>query len=291
MSSPKGLGRGLGALFGDQPLMEGEKLPVRIIPLQKAEPNPNQPRKTFDPEELENLAQSIRENGILQPMTVRETGDGYYQIIAGERRWRAARMAGLDEIPVLVVEADDRKAAQLALIENLQREDLNPMEEALGYKRLMEEYGMTQEETAACVTKSRPAVANTLRLLKLPEPIRAMVSDGRLTPGHARAVLSLPTEKQQLAAAQKIAALELSVRQAELMCKSMAREPKPKKEAAFAVDYLAECEKNLSRHLGRGVHIVPGKRKGRFELEFYGSDDLEVLLEALQALPTKEKRK
>jgi len=288
----KALGRGLGALLGDfsQPAAP-EKGPVKIIPLQKAEPNPNQPRKNFDPEELQALADSIAENGILQPLAVREM-DGFYQIIAGERRWRAARMAGLKEIPVLVVDADEEKAARLALVENLQRQDLNPMEEALGYKKLMEDFGLTQEDTAKAVSKSRSAVANTLRLLSLPQPIMDMVAEGSLTPGHARAVMMLSGEKQMLSAAQKIVALQLSVRQAEIMCKSLAKPEKvaPVKEI-FEVDYVAECEKSLSRKLGRGVKIVCGKRKGRFELEFYGMDDLQVLLDALESLPAKEKRK
>ena len=287
----KGLGKGLGALLGETVRTATEsELPVRLIPLQKAEPNPDQPRKVFDPEELENLAQSIRENGLLQPLAVRETASGVYQIIAGERRWRAARLAGLEEIPVLVVEADEKKALQLAMIENLQRQDLNPMEEAQGYRDLMDGYGMTQEEVADCVQKSRPAVANSVRLLQLPEQIREMVSGGVLTPGHARAVLQLSSDKQRLAAAQKSAALQLSVRQAELMCRSMAREKTPKKEKPLQVDYVAECEKSLTRRLGRGVKIICGKRKGRCMLEFYGTEDLEVLLEALQKLPAKEKK-
>lgn len=288
----KALGRGLGALLGDysQPVAQ-EKGPVKIIPLQKAEPNPNQPRKSFDPEELQALADSIAENGILQPLAVREM-DGGYQIIAGERRWRAARMAGLREIPVLVVDADEEKAARLALVENLQRQDLNPMEEALGYKKLMEDFGLTQEDAAKAVSKSRSAVANTLRLLTLPQSIGDMVADGSLTPGHARALMMLSGEKQMLSAAQKIVALQLSVRQAEMMCKSLSKPEKvqPVKEV-IQVDYVAECEKSLSRKLGRGVKIVCGKRKGKFELEFYGMDDLQVLLDALEGLPAKEKRK
>lgn len=292
-ATKKGLGKGFGSLIPDMPGLDAEKAgPVRMISLQKAEPNPDQPRKVFDPEELQNLADSIAEHGLIQPLTVREMDGGYYQIIAGERRWRAARMSGLQEIPVLIVEADDEKAAKLALIENLQRQDLNPMEEAMGYRRLMDEYGLTQEEAAQAVTKSRSAVANTLRLLTLPESIQEMVADGRITPGHARAVMTLSGEKQQAAAAQKIAALQLSVRQAEIMCKSMARVDAPKPpRPAIRVDYIAECEKQLSRKLGRGVKIVVGKRKGRFELDFYGVEDLEVLLSALQDLPVKEKKK
>lgn len=288
----KGLGKGFGSLIPDLPVTQEKAGPVRMIPLQKAEPNPDQPRKVFDPEELQNLADSIGEHGLIQPLTVREMDGGYFQIIAGERRWRAARMAGLEEIPVLVVEADDEKAAKLSLIENLQRQDLNPMEEAMGYRRLMDEYGLTQEEAAQAVTKSRSAVANTLRLLSLPDAIQDMVSDGRITPGHARAVMIISGEKKQIAAAQKIAALQLSVRQAELMCKSLARADAPRPARPIThVDYIAECEKQLSRKLGRGVKIVVGKRKGRFELDFYGVEDLEVLLEALQELPAKVKEK
>jgi len=290
MSVQKGLGRGLGALLGDLSQPEPD-LPVKMIPLQKVEPNPNQPRKNFDPGELEDLSQSIRSHGILQPLTVRAVSDGYYQIVAGERRWRAARIAGVTEIPVLVVEADDKKAAELSLIENLQRQDLNPMEEASGYQRLLDEYHMTQEQVAEAVVKSRSAVANALRLLRLSPPIQEMVADGRLSPGHARAVMTLP-EKQQSAAAQKIAALQLSVRQAELMCKSLGKRKEPAAPPSpLYVDYLAECEKQLSRKLGRGVKIVRGKRKGRFLLEFYGDDDLQLLLEALQDLPKKKERK
>ncbi|MBP3313242.1 MAG: ParB/RepB/Spo0J family partition protein [Oscillospiraceae bacterium] len=288
----KGLGKGLGALLGDFSAPTSEKnSPVRMIPLQKAEPNPEQPRRHFDPEELQNLADSIAEHGIIQPLTVREWGDGY-QIIAGERRWRAARMANLAEIPVLVVDADEETAAKLALVENLQRQDLNPMEEALGYKKLMDDYGLTQEETARAVVKSRSAVANTLRLLALPQSLQEMVADSRLTPGHARAVMMLSTEKQMLSAAQKIVALELSVRQAEIMCKTLAKKDAPAPEKpVFHVDYIGECEKSLSRKLGRGVKIVCGKRKGRFELDFYGMDDLQVLLDLLERLPAKEKKK
>ena len=292
MSLQKGLGKGLGALLGEavQHSAQETDAPVRMIPLQKAEPNPDQPRKVFDPEELESLAESIRENGVLQPLAVRETASGIYQIIAGERRWRASRLAGLTEIPVLIVEADDKKALQLAMIENLQRQDLNPMEEAKGYRNLMDEYGMTQEDVAASVQKSRPAVANTLRLLQLPESLQEMVSDGVISPGHARAVLFLSSDKQRINAAQKIAALQLSVRQAELMCRAMAREKEPQKEKPLRVDYVAECETALARRLGRGVKIVCGKRKGRCMLEFYGTEDLERLLEALQTLPAKEKK-
>ena len=281
----KGLGKGLGALMGDLTMeAPASRSPYQMLPIHKVEPNPNQPRQDFDPEELQTLADSIANHGVVQPLTVREVANGYYQIIAGERRWRAARMAELREIPAVIIEADDRKVMELALIENLQRQDLNPVEEALGYQTLMQDYGLTQEDTAKQVGKSRPAVANALRLLNLSDKILEMVRKGELTAGHARAILSLKTQKMQEQAAQKIAALGLSVRQAELLCKNMGKEPVPVKEPTLAIDYVAECEKSLSKHLGRGVKIVNGKRKGRFELEFYGQDDLQVLLDALMKL-------
>ena len=281
----KGLGKGLGALMGDFTMeTPTSKSPYQLLPIHKVEPNPNQPRQDFDPEELQTLADSIAVHGVVQPLTVREVGSGYYQIIAGERRWRAARIAELREIPAVIIEADDKKVMELALIENLQRQDLNPVEEALGYQTLIQEYGLTQEDAAKQVGKSRPAVANALRLLNLSDKVLEMLRKGTLSAGHARAVLSLKTQKMQEQAAQKIAALGLSVRQAELLCKNMAKEPVPAKEPTLAVDYVAECEKSLSKHLGRGVKIVNGKRKGRFELEFYGQDDLQILLDALMKL-------
>ena len=273
MASNKGLGKGLGALLGDfseEPVSDSA---YRLLPIYKVEPNPDQPRHDFDEEELEALSESIAVHGIVQPLTVREMPNGYYQIIAGERRWRAARLANLSDVPVIVVEADDKKAMELALIENLQRQDLNPVEEALGYQSLIEEYGLTQEETA-----------NSLRLLGLCPEVLELLKTGSLSAGHARAILSLKTEKQQQEAAKKIIALSLSVRQAETLCKNMGKPPAPEKKPVFAVDYVAECEKSLSKRLGRGVKIVNGKKKGRFELEFYGEEDLQKLLDALMKL-------
>ena len=284
MASQKGLGKGLGALLGDFSEEPLEKSAYQQLPIYKVEPNPDQPRQDFDEEELQALADSIAVHGIIQPLTVRETPNGYYQIIAGERRWRAARMANLSDVPAVIIEADDKKAMELALIENLQRQDLNPLEEALGYQTLMNEYGLTQEEAAGRVGKSRPAVANALRLLGLCPEVQERVRKGELSAGHARAILQLKSEKKQQEAAQKIVALGLSVRQAELLCKNMSKEPVPQKKEVFAVDYVAECEKSLSKHLGRGVKIVNGKRKGRFELEFYGQEDLQNLLDALMKI-------
>lgn len=284
MSAQKGLGRGLGALLGDysaDPQPDAPQGTVRV-PLQRVEPNPLQPRKAFDAEALQALADSIAEHGIIQPLTVRPIENGYYQIIAGERRWRAARLAGLNEVPVVVMEVDDKEAMELALIENLQRQDLNPIEEALGYQSLLNDYHMTQEQAAQRVGKSRPAVANALRLLSLAPEVQELLADGTLSAGHAKAILMLREAKQQLLAAQRIVNLQLSVRQAENLCRSMAKKPaEPPKTEEVQVDYIAECEKSLSRHLGRGVKIVNGKHKGRFELEFYGQDDLQRLLDAL----------
>ena len=284
MASNKGLGKGLGALLGDfsdEPL---EQSAYRELPIYKVEPNPDQPRREFDEVELQALADSISVHGVIQPLTVREMPNGYYQIIAGERRWRAARLAGLSDVPVVVMEADDRKAMELALIENLQRQDLNVVEEALGYQALIQEYGLTQEEASERVGKSRSTVANTLRLLTLSEDVLEKLKNGQLTAGHARAILSLKSEKKQQEAAQKIIALALSVRQAETLCKNMNKEKPEKKAITFEVNYVAECEKSLSKHLGRGVKIVNGKRKGRFELEFYGEEDLQNLLDALMKI-------
>ena len=284
MAQQKGLGKGLGALLGDFQEDYSEKSPYQELPIHKVEPNPNQPRQDFDEEELQNLADSIAEHGVVQPLTVRELGNGYYQIIAGERRWRAARLAGLSQVPAVIIEADEKKTMELALIENLQRQDLNPVEEALGYQALMTDYGMTQEETAKRVGKSRPTVANALRLINLFPEVLELVRSGKLSAGHARAVLMLKEEKLQQQAAQKIVALGLSVRQAELLCKNMTKEPKKPPVQPFQVDYVAECEKSLSKHLGRGVKIINGKRKGRFELEFYGQDDLQNLLDSLMKI-------
>ena len=282
--SSKGLGRGLDALLVNA---SGGGEDITSLPLQKIEPNPLQPRKLFDEEELQTLADSISQHGIIQPLTVRKGENGFYQIIAGERRWRAARLAGLRNVPVNVIEADDKTVLELALIENLQRQDLNPMEESMGYRQLMQEHGLTQEQVAERVGKSRPAVANALRLLSLPSSICQMLTAGQLSAGHARALLVLKTVRDQERAAQKITALQLSVRQAEVMCKNLAKameQPEKPVKKPLEVDYVAECEKSLSKRLNRGVRITRGKRKGKLELEFYGDDDLNALYEALSKL-------
>lgn len=287
MAQPKskGLGKGLGALFGDLPPAETGQS-VTTVPIEQIEPNPHQPRQNFSPEELDALADSLREHGVIAPLTVRRLGDSLYQIVAGERRWRAARLAGLQELPVYCIEADDRTVMELALIENLQRQDLNPIEEAQGYQSLIVEYGQTQESVAERVGRSRPAVANALRLLNLPPAMQQLVRDGTLSAGHARALLPLPPAAQ-LELARQVSAQQLSVRQTEALARKAQKALTPvtaAPEDPLRVDYLAECEKSLSKHLGRGVKIVQGKRKGRFELEFYDADDLQRLLEALEQL-------
>ena len=273
------LGAGLSALFGEEENMLASETP-QTLPISRVEPRKDQPRREFDPEALQELTDSIREYGLIQPITVRPLEKGYYQIIAGERRWRAARAAGLQEIPVRILAADDRLAMEMALVENLQREDLNPMEEAAGYRRLMEEYSLTQEEVAARVQKSRPAVANALRLLALGSKAQTMVTEGTLSAGHARALLPLKDETLQAKAAAEVAARGLSVRQTEALTASLLRKPREKGPAP-AVDYVREAEKRLTDALGRGVKFAGGQKKGRIQLEFYSADDREALMDAL----------
>ena len=285
----KGLGKGLGALFGEGAMMESEAV-TSTLPISQIEASLKQPRKHFDGESLDDLSESIRIHGVLQPIIVRQLASGYYQIISGERRWRAARQAGLGEIPVMIIEADDRKAMELGLIENLQREDLNPMEEASGYQVLMQEHGMTQEEVAERVGRSRPAVANALRLLSLPKEVQDMVAEGELSSGHARTLIPLNDPNLQIQLAQRIVADGLSVRQTEEMVKRL---QKPKKEQTPKSDsnqiYYKQAEKDLGAHLGRKVHISPGRKKGKLELEYYGMEDLNDLLDALHTLKQRQK--
>ena len=277
---PSGLGKGLGALLGAD-MMETESSGSLYLPISQVESCSGQPRKHFDEESLQELADSITEHGIIQPLTVRKLASGYYQIIAGERRWRAARLAGLQEIPVIVMEADDRKAAELAMIENLQREDLNPMEEAAGFQSLIENYHMTQEEAAQQVGKSRSAVTNALRLLGLTPAVRKLVEENKLSAGHARALVPLSPSLQE-SAANAILTDGLSVRQTEALVKRLSAEKKePKKNQADAVGYLAEAQNELKAKLCRGGKNVSGRKKGRIELEYYGLDDLNDLLDAL----------
>lgn len=289
-NTSSGLGRGLGALLGDA-VTQQEHEGVTSLPIEKVRPNQDQPRKQFDDQALADLTESIRIHGILQPINVRLMSSGYYQIISGERRWRAAREAGLDEVPVIVLEADDRKAMELGLIENLQREDLNPMEEAKGFQTLIQDYGLTQEEVARQVGKSRPAIANAVRLLALPKELIQYVEADILSAGHARAILGLSDPEEMKAVADKVAQRQLSVRQTEELVKQLQRQKRDEARPSPAlpdVDYSAIAAQELADSLGRKVKITSGKRKGKLELEYYGVDDLNDLLEALHKLPRRQ---
>ena len=279
----KGLGTGLGVLFGEDRFEQEEEL--QTLPIGKVEPRRDQPRAVFDEQALQELADSIAQYGLIQPITVRKLDSGYYQIIAGERRWRAARLAGLSEVPVRVLEADDRRTAELALVENLQREDLNPIEEARGFRALMTEYGLTQEDAARSVGKSRPAVANAMRLLSLTPEVLELVEKGTLSAGHARALVPVLDPKLQLAAAREVAEKGLSVRQTEQLAARLLRKPKEEPvRSGISVDYCAEVGDRLSKSLGRRVKLIDGKKAGRIVLEFYGADDREALIEKLEKL-------
>ena len=274
-----GLGKGLEALFAENAVEEqGKAITLRLLEI---EPNRDQPRKQFDEEALSELSASIAQHGILQPLLVRPLPGGGYQLVAGERRWRAARMAGLEEVPAVIRELTDREAAELAMIENLQREDLNPMEEAKGYQTLMETYGMTQEEAARAVNKSRAAVANALRLLQLPDEVAEMVAEGRLSAGHARAVLSF-SEEERLPAAQEAAEKGLTVRELERRAKA-ARAPKKNSPAtAFSRDsFYHEVELALTEQMGRRVRVSEKNGGGLLQIEFYDQEDLRSLANRL----------
>ena len=282
---PRALGTGLSALFGSTDLEEEYKT-ITSLPVSKIEPRLEQPRDYFDEEALQTLADSIAQHGIIQPITVRRLETGYYQIIAGERRWRASRIAGLTEVPVRIIEADDRTTAELALVENLQREDLNPIEEAKGYKTLMEEYNLTQEETAKSVGRSRPSITNALRLLNLCPEVLSLVEKGDLSAGHARALLSVNDPSIQFEAAKEIMSKSLSVRKAEQLAGKVLKQnkesvQKPNNYFSENVDYAEEVSKNLTKALGRKVTLTENKNSGRIVIDFYGADDRENLIALL----------
>ena len=283
------LGKGLDALLGDTSLRNQDGGSV-LLPITQVEPGLNQPRRNFDQDALSDLAESIRQHGILQPLTVRRLSSGYYQIIAGERRWRAARMAGLTQVPAMIVEADDRKVMELGLIENLQREDLNPMEEAMGYRALMKDYGLSQEEVSQQVSKSRSTVANAIRLLQLPQEVQWLIEQGNLTAGHGRAMLPLANPEAEIAMADEIMRKNLSVREVEERVRRMRNEDipdgarrSPKRDRAQDM-YYRDAELRLTKDLGRKVTITPGRKKGKLTLEYYDVDDLNALLAALNAM-------
>lgn len=274
----RNLGRGLGALLGDDVLLTGNEN-LMTLRLAEIEPNAAQPRRTFDEASIADLADSIRIHGVITPLIVRKLPSGSYQIIAGERRWRASRMAGLSHLPALVIDADDRKAAELMLIENLQREELGVLEVAEGYRTLMDEYGLTQDDVSRQIGRSRSAIANVLRLLSLRDPAKKLLTEGKLTEGHARALLGL-SGKQQDSAAEHTAAQAYSVRQTESYVKKLLEDSK-KKPKDEPVNYLEEYERGLSEYFKRKVRIVAGKERGRIEIDFYGESDFEKLIKQL----------
>lgn len=274
-----GLGKGLEALFVDNSV---DAASISVLAISEIEPNRNQPRKQFDAAALADLADSIREYGVLQPLVVRPMPDGNYQLVAGERRWRAARMAGLSEVPVVVRELSDVQTMELALIENLQREDLNVIEEASGYKELMEKFGFTQEQVSARVGKSRPVVTNALRLLNLPDDVRAMVEESLISAGHARALLAFDDEDVIRSVAKEIQKKGLSVRQVESLAKKSRQEKKaPKLQSAWDNSYFAEVQLALCQCLSRKVKVEGKGKKGQLVIEFYDEDDLRQIAAVL----------
>lgn len=280
----RGLGKGLDSIFIDNST-EGESNSPTMLRISEIEPRKGQPRKSFDQESLANLADSISAHGIIQPITVRPQSNGFYQIIAGERRWRAAKMAGLKEVPVLIMDADDQKTSELALIENVQRQDLNPIEEAQGYKTLIEEYGLTQENLSKRVGKSRSAIANSIRLLDLPESVISMVSQGVLSAGHAKALLGLTSKADIPYAADMVVNRGLSVRQTETLVRNINKSNLLEEESEdvqeIQVDYIASLEKRVTERLGRRVKISNKGKTKKVELYFEDDTDLEAIIEKL----------
>lgn len=279
----KGLGRGISSLLPDNSMEKDEKSSSVVLKITDVEPNKNQPRKDFDKEKIEALSDSIKEYGIIQPLVVTQQSNGRYTIVAGERRWRAAKLAGLKEVPVIINEYSDEQVAEIALIENLQREDLNPIEEALGYRSLIEDYRLTQEQVSKKLGKSRSAIANSLRLLSLDDEIKELISFGKISSGHARAVLSLATKQLRLQLCEKIIDGDLSVRQAESLAKALQKEKKEKKSSStsqYDIELSAICER-LSSKFGTKVSMSTGKNKRKIEIEYYNEKDLERIIEIL----------
>jgi ParB family chromosome partitioning protein len=288
--SKKGLGTGLGALFGDAAIDTAAN-DFEYLPLQQIEPRQDQPRTDFDEEGINELADSISKYGIFNPIMVRSTENGYYEIVSGERRWRAARQAGLSQVPVRIVIADDKTAYIMAMIENLQRTDLDPIEEAFGYKNIMDEYDMTQDEVAQRVSKSRPAVANALRLLALPDELIKLVKNKELSVGSARALLALKNEERLREAAKVVVNGDMSVREVEALVRKMNKEKSSRsKQVSLEVDYLFEAQNRLTSAMGRRVTIKQGKGKGKIELEYYDQEDFDNLFDVLLTSALSEKR-
>jgi len=277
----KGLGKGLDALISSVNALEDTKNSVLEVKINDVEPNQDQPRKVFDQEKLEALAQSIKDHGVVQPILVRKEGQRYI-IVAGERRWRASKIAGLKTIPVVVKDLSSREVMEIALIENLQREDLNPIEEAEAYQKLMEEYGLTQEEVARVVGKSRAAIANSVRLLNLSEPIKEMISDGRLTSGHARTLVTINDTTRQLALANEIIEKNLNVRETEKLAAQEDKKVSPVKKPARKVDVeMKDLEEKLRSLYGTKIDLVRGKGKGKIVLEYYSEDEFDRIIDLL----------
>ena len=289
-TTKKGLGTGLGALLGSDTIAETNSKPS-TLPITKVEPKADQPRTMFDEVALAELSESIKQHGIIQPITVRQLPSGYYQIIAGERRWRAARMAGLKEVPVNIIEADDRLAAELALVENLQRADLNPVEEARGFRRLIKEFGLTQEEAAQAVGKSRPAITNSMRLLTLPDEVVELLEAGMISAGHARALLAIEDNDLKIEAAKMIVAKGMSVRQTETLAVNIGKRKQKTENKPVGIDYLALAAKQLETSLGRKVRMTEGKKGGKIEIDYYDADDREALMDALRSIGNKLPKK
>ena len=280
MALQKGLGKGLSALLEEQNIKNGG---ISGINIHEISPNPNQPRQFFNDESLADLSDSIRENGVISPITLRKLENGY-EIIAGERRWRAARLAGLTSIPAVVLDVDVAKAYQIAMIENLQREDLNPIEEAKGYRRLMDEYAMTQEQVATAVSKSRPAVANAVRLLDLPEALLSAIEGGTISAGHGRALLALKDSNKMKDALKEIVARSLSVRATEELISNWNNQQKKSPKINPEKIYINELERKVTNSIGRKISITKGKKRGKLYIEFYGNADLEALIDSLSKL-------
>ncbi len=281
----KGLGKGLGALMNTDEAIDVTQEQTITLKISQIEPNKEQPRTEFDPEKLETLSDSIKKYGVLQPIVVKMLDNGFYKIIAGERRWRAAKLAGLKQIPVVIRDFNDRETMEIALVENLQREDLNPFEEARGYKELMDLFSLTQEQVAQKVGKSRSAVANSVRLLSLCDEIKELVLKKELTVGHVRALLATDNEGVQLMAARKIVADGLNVRQTEAYIKVLLTEKKPKKKNPVDEElrrYLASIEKKLSNSLGTKVKIHNKKNRGKIEIEYYNNEDFERIMNKIK---------
>lgn len=276
-----GLGKGLGAIFIENETENGES--TVTLNISELEPNRNQPRREFDEEALNSLAESIKQHGLIQPILVRPILGGGYMIVAGERRYRACQLAGVTEIPVIIRELTDKETMQIALIENLQRENLNPIEEAQGYRSLMDDYGLTQEQVSESIGKSRPAVANSLRLLNLPDEVSVMVEQGKVSAGHARALLSFDNEAEMIRVANEIALSDMSVRQIEKIAQQK-KSAKPKKAPVKAPTYYTIVEQTLGEYLGTKVKVTPLKNKkgGTLSIEFYSNDDLQALAKKLE---------